>query len=104
MAYLQVKGVLAHHEATDGRFDAQQLQKAWKEYCTKQATYMSSFAQWWIAETLTSLYATWDIEYNRAYLSGDAAAEYYASLTKTSINGFITKALTHFFIDTSIFT
>ncbi|KAK1769126.1 glycoside hydrolase superfamily [Phialemonium atrogriseum] len=31
-------------------------------------------------------------------------AEYCASLTKQPINGFITKALTHFFIDTSIFT
>ncbi len=43
-AYKAAKAVLARFEATDPRFNGQQLQKAWKEYCTEQATQMGVFA------------------------------------------------------------
>ena len=56
-AYLNTKSILAQFEATDPRFNAQQLQKAWKEYCTKQAVNIDSFAATWATATLASMNA-----------------------------------------------
>ena len=70
-AYKAAKAVLARFEATDPRFNGQQLQKAWKEYCTEQATQMGVFAAGWVTSTLSSMSTTWQSALGRAQHAND---------------------------------
>lgn len=103
-AYKEAKAVLARFEATDPRFNGQQLQKAWKEYCTEQATQMGVFATGWMTSTLTSMSTTWQAELGRAQAANDLQAEYYAFLIIDYIGQFFQLTLSGLTIDTSIFT
>lgn len=103
-AYLQVKEVLAQFEATDARFNSQQLQNAWKKYCIKQALNMTSFAKWWAYEALNKMYGEWNLAYSNALLTGNTEVEFYATRVRQEILDFQVMGQLHFGIDTTIFT
>lgn len=104
-AYDGVKRVLAQYEATDPRFNNQQLQKAWKEYCTAQAYSMELWAARWVIEKLGTQRSIWALHLGNMKRIAQPAAQYHAQVTLDSIGEFLRKLSNgHFAIDTSIYT
>jgi hypothetical protein len=104
--YLTVRGLLSSYEATDSRFDDQQLQKVWQQYCVKKAQYMGMFATcWWVKKKLDLSTDTWTDEANAAKQAGDQQRLINAQQTILGIGNFADGLdAGRLYIDTGIFT